>query len=71
VQIQAMKEKGGECSMTKVAKIPCCGQGRYFSYGSCHDDFDNNTFFQMIKDALQAIGNQGGFLEASSTTSSN
>jgi hypothetical protein len=66
-----MKEKVGECSMTEATKSSSCGHDRYTSYGSCHDDVDNCTFFQMIEDALQAPGNQGGFLEASSTTSSN
>jgi hypothetical protein len=66
-----MKDKGGECSTTKETKSPSCGHGRYSSYGSFHDDVDRCTYFHMIEDSLQTPGNQGGFLEVSSTTSSN
>jgi hypothetical protein len=48
-----------------------CGHGRYTSYGSCYENVDGCTYCQMIEDALETPGNQGGFLEASSTTSSN
>jgi hypothetical protein len=71
LQLQAMEEQVGECSTTEATKSPSCGHGRYTSYGSCHDDVDSCTYCQMIEDALQTPGNQGGFLEASSTTSSN
>jgi hypothetical protein len=76
LQLQAMEEQVGECSTTGEAESPSktrptCGHGRYTSYGSCHENVDTCTYCQIIEDALQTPGNQGGFLEASSTTSSN
>jgi hypothetical protein len=50
---------------------PTCGHDKYTSYGSCHENVDVCTYFQIIEDSLQTPDNQGGFLEASSTTSSN
>ena len=71
-----VEEQVGECSTTQEAKSPSktistCGHGRYTNYGSCHENVDRYTYCQIIEDALQIPGNQGGFLEASSTPSSN
>jgi hypothetical protein len=66
-----MKDQVGECSMTGETKILSCGHGTYRIYGSFHDDVDNCTFFHMREDDLQEPMNQGGFLEALSTYSSN
>jgi hypothetical protein len=71
-----LEEQVGECSSTEEAKSPSktrstCGHGRYNSYGSCHENVDSCTYCHIIEDYIQAPGNQGGFLEASYTTSSN
>jgi hypothetical protein len=52
VQLQAMEDQVGECSMTEATKSPSYGHGKYTSYGSCHDDVDSCTYCWMIEDAL-------------------
>jgi regulator of replication initiation timing len=69
-QLQAMKEQVGEGSMIEATINPSCDHGKYTSYRSNHDNVDGCAYFQMIEDALQTPGNQGGFLEASSTSPS-
>jgi hypothetical protein len=71
-----MEEKFGECFIIGEVKSPSktrptCGHGKYTIYGSFNENIDDYTYSQIIKDALQKPRNQGGFLEASSTTSSN
>jgi hypothetical protein len=70
LQLQAMKVQAGEGSMSGEVKRPSCGHGGYTGYGSDHDNVDGCVYFQMIEDVIQAPGNQGGFLEASSTAPS-
>jgi hypothetical protein len=72
---KTVEEKIGEWSTTKEEKItskirPICGHERYINYGSCNENMDVCTFFQVLEDTSYAPGNQGGFLEASSSTSS-
>ena len=71
-----MKEQVGGCFATRETRIPfkirpTCGHGRYTSYGSCHESVDVCTYFHIKEDALRTPDNRCGFLEASSTTSSN
>jgi chromosome segregation ATPase len=57
MQLHAMEEQVGECSTTREAESPSktiqtCGHGRYTSYGSCHENVDSCTYFQMIDNSL-------------------
>ena len=60
LQLQAMEGTGEAKSPSKTRQT--CGHGRYSSYGSCYENTDTCTYFQIIEDALQKLGNQGGFL---------
>jgi hypothetical protein len=52
-----MEEKVGECSATGEVEDTSktgqtCGHGRYINYGSCYENTDTFTYFQIIEDAL-------------------
>ncbi|GLJ40505.1 hypothetical protein SUGI_0835210 [Cryptomeria japonica] len=69
----ALVEKTRECSTIGETRSPknkrACGHGKWTNYGSCHEDTNVCAFCQQLEDSSYVPGNQGGFLEASSTVS--